>query len=65
MKFATIVKCATAFCTYILVVVIVNLVTDSVFAQEPSAEPGSSRYEADDAVSNSCRFYFSLASADG
>jgi hypothetical protein len=43
MKFATIVKCTT-FCAYIVVVAI--LLTDSVFAQEPSAEPGSPRYEA-------------------
>lgn len=46
MKFAAIVKCATTFCAYIIVVVVAILVTDSVFAQEPSAEPGSRRYEA-------------------
>ena len=45
MKFATIVKCATMFCTYI-VVVVPSLVADSAFAQEPSAEQGSARYEA-------------------
>ena len=35
MKFATIVKCATMFCTYIVIVVVAGLATDSAFAQEP------------------------------
>ena len=49
MKFATIVKCATMFCTYIVIAVVAGLATDSAFAQEPPAnanDPSSPRYGA-------------------
>jgi hypothetical protein len=49
MKLATIVKCVTMVCTYIVVVVVASLATDTAFAQEPPAsanDASSPRYGA-------------------
>ena len=43
MKFATVVKCATMFCTYIVIVVVASLATDSAFAQEPPTNANDPR----------------------
>ena len=43
MKFATVVKCATMLCPYIVIVVVASLATDCAFAQEPPANANGPR----------------------